>query len=147
MSLSQSMPATLAYPVSVAIPRSSRTARGIGRSLRAVISVLLAMDASLKLFQMQAAVEGSAQLGYSADAVLVIGIVETICLALYLVPRTAILGAVLWTGYLGGAVATHAQLGNPLFTHLLSPIYAATMLWLGLWLTDGRLRRVFDATR
>jgi hypothetical protein len=61
-------------------------------------------------------------------------------LAVYLVPRTAILGAVLWTGYLGGAVATHGRIDNPLFTHVLFPIYVAVFLWGGLWLRDWRVR-------
>jgi hypothetical protein len=66
---------------------------------------------------------------------------------LYLVPRTAILGAVLWTGFLGGAVATHVRLGNPWATHVLSPIYVAVLLWGALWLRDRRLRHVFTPTR
>jgi hypothetical protein len=64
------------------------------------------------------------------------------CLVLYLVPRTSVLGAVLWTGYLGGAVATHVRVGNPLLSHTLFPIYVAALLWGGLWLRDQRVRSV-----
>ena len=67
------------------------------------------------------------------------------CLILYLVPRTAPLGAVLWTGYLGGAIATHVRVGNPLFSHTLFPIYVAAMLWGGLWLRDARVRRLLQS--
>src|SRR5258705_13818626 len=62
---------------------------------------------------------------------------------LYLIPRSAALGAVLWAGYLGGAIATHVRLGNPLFTHFLFPIYVAILIWGGLYLRDGRLRAIF----
>ena len=71
-----------------------------------------------------------------------LGIVQLVCLAFYLVPRTAVLGAVLWTGYLGGAVATHVRIGHPLFSHVLFPVYVAVLLWVGLWLRDERLRTV-----
>jgi hypothetical protein len=63
-----------------------------------------------------------------------------VCLALYLVPRTAIVGAVLWTGYLGGAIATHLRVNDPLLTHTLFPTYVAALLWGGLWLRDRRVR-------
>jgi hypothetical protein len=58
----------------------------------------------------------------------------------YLIPRTAVLGAILWTGYLGGAIAIHLRVGNPLFSHTLFPIYVAAFLWAGLWLRDRRVR-------
>ena len=69
-----------------------------------------------------------------------LGILQLVLLALYLVPRTALLGAVLWTGYLGGAVATHVRVGNPLVSHVLFPVYVAALLWGGLWLRDRRTR-------
>ena len=69
-----------------------------------------------------------------------LGLLQLALLALYLAPRTSILGAVLWTGYLGGAVATHVRVGSPLATHILFPIYVAALLWLGLWLRDARVR-------
>ena len=88
------------------------------------------------------AVEATAQLGYPEGVILGLGVIELVCLIVYLVPSTAVLGAVLWTGYLGGAVATHVRVGNPLLSHTLFPIYVATFLWLGLWLRDQRLRSV-----
>jgi len=121
----------------------SRASIWTGRGVSAIISVLLAMDAGLKLFMLGPAMEGTAQLGYRSSIVFPLGVIEAVCLVLYLIPRTSILGAVLWTGYLGGAVATHVRLDNPLFTHMLSPIYVAIMLWGGLWLRDRRLRNVY----
>lgn len=85
------------------------------------------------------AVEGTVSLGYPLDSVRVIGIVELVCLVLYLVPRTSVLGALLLTGYLGGAIATHVRIGNPLFTHILFPVYVALFVWGGLFLRDPRL--------
>jgi hypothetical protein len=80
------------------------------------------------------------ELGYPESAVFWLGIVELLCLAVYLVPRTAVSGAALWTGYLGGAVASQVRVGNPLFSHTLFPVYVAALLWAGLWLRDERLR-------
>jgi hypothetical protein len=69
-----------------------------------------------------------------------LGIVLLACVVIYLVPRTAVLGALLLTGYLGGAVATHIRVGNPLFTHVLTPTYFAALIWGGLMLRDARVR-------
>ena len=101
----------------------------------------------IELLQLSVAVEGTTTLGYPASVVLPLGIVQAICLVLYVVPRTSVLGAVLWTGYLGGAIATHVRLDNPLFTHVLFPIYVALLLWGGLWLRDRRVRVLLPAVR
>ncbi len=69
-----------------------------------------------------------------------LGVTLLSCVLVYLVPRTSVLGAVLLTGYLGGAVATHVRVGNPLFTHVLFPVYIAALLWVGLMMRDGRLQ-------
>ena len=114
----------------------------IGYGLRGLVVVALGMDASLKLLQTQAAVEGSVPLGFAADSVLTIGLIEAACLLLFAIPRTAFIGALLITAYCGGAVATHLRLGNPLVTHVLSAVYVAVVMWLGLWLSEPRLRRL-----
>lgn len=80
------------------------------------------------------------QLGWPLSAVTGVAILELICLALYLIARTSVLGVVLLTGYLGGAIATHGRVGNPLFSHVLFPVYVAALLWGGLYLRDARLR-------
>jgi len=111
-----------------------------GRVLSGLGILFLAMDAGMKLLQLPVAVEGTTQLGYPSSVIVPIGIIQVACLLLYIVPRTSVLGAILWTGYLGGAVATHVRIGNPLFSHILFPIYVAALLWGGLWLRDRRVR-------
>jgi len=114
-----------------------------GRILSGLALAFLLFDVTLKLLRLGPAVAGTLQLGYPESVILPLGIIEAACLVLYLLPRTAVLGAVLWTGYLGGAVATHVRLGHPLASHTLFPIYVAMLLWGGLWLRDRRLHAVF----
>ena len=111
-----------------------------GRVASALAVLFLAFDATIKVLELPVAVEGTTQLGYPATVIFGLGLVQVACLVVYLIPRTAVLGAVLWTGYLGGAIATHVRVGNPLFSHVLFPIYVALLLWGGLWLRDARLR-------
>lgn len=126
---------------------SSALSLWAGRVMYWLAVAFLTMDAVMKVLRVPAAVEGTMQLGYASSLIAPIGAIEVVFLVLYLMPRTAILGAVLWTGFLGGAVATHVRLGNPLFSHVLSPIYVAVLLWGALWLRDRRLRGVFASTR
>jgi DoxX-like protein len=79
--------------------------------------------------------------------VLWIGLIELVCLVLYLLPRTGVLGAVLLTGYLGGAIATHVRIGSPLFSHVLFPVYVALVLWGGLYIRETRLRELVPFRR
>ncbi len=120
----------------------SRKALWGGRILSGVAVLFLLFDAIIKLIRHPAAMQGATQLGYPESVVFGLGIVLLVCLVLYLVPGTAVLGAVLFTGYLGGAVATHVRVGNPLFSHVLFPVYVAAFLWAGLWLRDQRVRAV-----
>jgi hypothetical protein len=120
----------------------SRRALWAGRITSGLASLFLAFDATIKVLEVPAALEGTAELGYPPSIVVGLGLVQVACLVLYLIPRTSVLGAVLWTGYLGGAVATHVRVGNPLSSHTLFPIYVAVLLWGGLWLRDQRLRQL-----
>jgi len=104
----------------------------------------MTLDAAIKLARLAPAVTGTVQLGYSPSAVFGIGLVELVCVLAYAIPRIAIVGAVLLTGYLGGAIATHVRVGDPIATHVLTPIYVAAMIW-GALLLRGRLRGVFAA--
>jgi hypothetical protein len=113
-----------------------------GRILSGLAVLFLLFDATLKVLQLPAAMQGTRELGYPESVILGLGIVQLVCLVAYLVPRTSVLGAVLWTGYLGGAVATHVRVGHPLFGYVLFPVYVAVLLWAGLWLRDERLRAV-----
>jgi hypothetical protein len=110
--------------------------------LTALVAAFLTFDTALKVLQLAPAVQGTTELGYPASTVLVIGVIELVCLVLYLIPRTSVLGALVLTGYLGGAIATHVRVGSPLPTHTLFPIYVALMVWGGLYLRESRLREL-----
>lgn len=103
-------------------------------------ALLLLLDAIGKLVKPEPVVTGTLELGYQESVIVPLGIVLLAATILYLVPRTAILGAILITAYLGGAVATHVRVGNPLFTHTLVPVYLGILIWFGLYLRDERLR-------
>ena len=113
-----------------------------GRILTGIVALLLALDAGIKLVGAKAAVEGGAQLGFTPQQVFVIGVIAAACLVVYLIPRTAPIGAVLWTGYFGGAIVTHLRVNDPLFTHILFPIYVSALIWGSLYLRDPRVRAV-----
>ena len=117
-----------------------------GRALSAIAMLFLSFDATMKVLSLPAAVNGTAQLGYPTGVLVPLGIIQFVCLALYAIPRTSLLGAVLWTGYLGGAVATHVRVEHPLFTHVLFPVYVAAFLWTGLWLRRPGLRAAFNSS-
>jgi hypothetical protein len=131
---------TLDSPNSAPRTDSSRAARWTGRVLSGIAVLFLTFDMTIKLSMAKQAVDGTTQLGWQPHHLPILGAIQLACLVLYLVPRTAPLGAVLWTGYLGGAIATHLRLDNPLFTHILFPIYVAALLWGGLYLRDWRVR-------
>jgi hypothetical protein len=111
-----------------------------GRISYALAVLFLLFDSVMKVVRAAPAIEGTVQLGYPASVVFGIGVVQLVCLALYLIPPTAVLGAILLTGYLGGAIATHVRVGNPLLTHVFFPLYVGALVWGGLWLRDERLR-------
>jgi hypothetical protein len=128
-------------------PARSRRALWTGRVISGLAAGFLILDSVGKLLQVQPVIDGTRQLGYSPDIVFSLGVILLSCVVTYLVPRTSVLGALLLTGYLGGAVATHVRVGNPLFTHVLFPTYLAVLLWGGLVLRDTRLRAVLLSSR
>ncbi len=134
-------------PEVLSVDGVSTRGRLIGRILSGVAVLFLAVDLTVKLVGVKAAVDGTVQLGWQPHQLPILGLIQLGCLVLYLIPRTAPLGAVLWTGYFGGAVATHLRLDNPLFTHILSPIYFAAFLWVGLYLRDARVRALLRPAR
>jgi hypothetical protein len=115
-----------------------------GRIMSGLVVVFLSLDASLKVLKNQLAVEGDARLGYPENTVVGIGILLLLCTLLYAIPRTAILGAILLTGYLGGAVATHVRVGNPWLGYILLPVYIGVLAWGGLFLRDRRIRALLS---
>jgi DoxX-like family len=117
------------------------------RVMSGLAIAFLAFDTVMKVLLAAPAVQGTTELGYPDSAVFTIGAIQLVCLVTYVIPRTAVLGAVLLTGYLGGAIATHLRLGNPLLTHQLFPLYVAALLWGGLYLREPRLRALLPLRR
>jgi hypothetical protein len=110
-----------------------------GRVLSAIPVLLMIMSGAMKLTHAQQVVEGFEKFGYPATALTPIGVAELTCVVVYLIPQTSVLGAILITGYLGGASATHARLSDP---QLIAPIVLGIFAWLGLWLREPRLREL-----
>src|SRR6266705_5016930 len=120
----------------------SKPARWTGRVLSGLVVVFLLFDGAVKLVPWPVVTETMDRMGYGSSESLArsLGIITIVCTVLYSVPPTSILGAILLTGYLGGAMASHARIGSPLFTHVLFGFYLGLMLWVGLWLRDRNLR-------
>jgi len=120
----------------------SKTALWAGRTMSALVILFLAFDIVIKFVKPAPppVVEALTHLGWSLDLVPVLGILLLVSTALYAIPITSVLGAILLTGYLGGAIATHLRVGDPLFSHVLFPTYLGVLLWGGLYLRDPRLR-------
>ena len=114
--------------------------KNIGRIITGLPVLFLAFDGAVKLANPAFVTEASAKLGLPANISVGLGIVLLASLALYVARRTALVGAVLLTGYLGGAVLAHVRVGDPYATHVLMPVYVGIMLWVGLYLRDERLR-------
>jgi hypothetical protein len=110
-----------------------------GRIISAFAVLFLIFDSIIKVLNLAPAVEATTQLGYPASLVIGIGILELACLAVYVIPRTAALGAILLTGYLGGAIATQMRAGSPLF-QVIFPLIVGALVWGGLFLREERLR-------
>lgn len=117
----------------------SNRALWAGRIISTLPALFLFIDGIMKLVKPRVVVEATAQLGYPESVIVGIGIVLLACTILYLIPRTAIFGAILLTGYLGGAVATHVRISGPLF-NIIFPVILGAMLWGGLYLRDQRVR-------
>lgn len=118
-----------------------------GRVLSGLAVAFLLFDAILKFFVDKLppeALEANANLGWDISKMPLVGSILLVCTILYVIPRTAVIGAVLLTGYLGGAIATHVRVGNPLFSHTLFPIYIALFIWGGLYLRDVRVRKMIS---
>ena len=123
--------------------RVSRSRLWAGRALSAIAVLFLLFDGTIKLLVIPPVVEAFTRLGFPTHLAQGIGTLELACLALYVLPRTAIPGAILLTGFLGGAVVTHVRVGDPWLSHALFPVYVGALLWVGL-LLRGRLVSLVD---
>jgi hypothetical protein len=131
----------------------AQSARGkaywTGWGMSGLVIAFLLTDAGMKLLALPIVIETSASLGWQGGAASAreLGVVLLMCTLLYAAPQTAVLGAILLTGYLGGAVATHVRIANPLFSHILFGVYIGVLLWGGLYLRDARIRTLLPLRR
>jgi DoxX-like family len=118
-----------------------------GRILSGLAALFLLFDAVIHVMAPPFVVDAFAKMAFPVSAALPLGIIELACVVLYVVPRTSVLGAILLTGYLGGAIATQVRIGAPLFSITLFPIYVALFLWGGLYLHDDQVRALIPLRR
>jgi hypothetical protein len=118
-----------------------------GRILSGLAVLLLLFDSVIHVMKIAPVIEAFAQLGFPLSVAVSLGIIELVCIALYVFPRTSVLGAILLTGYLGGAIAIQVRVGAPLVSTALFPVYVALFVWGGLYLRDDRVRAMIPLRR
>ena len=127
----------------------SKPALWTGRILSGLVIAFLMLDGAIKLVPWPVVTDTMDKMGYGSSETLArsLGVITIACTAMYAIPSTSILGAILLTGYLGGAMASHLRIGSPLFTHTLFGLYLGVMVWAGLWLRDRNLRTLIPFRR
>jgi hypothetical protein len=126
-------------PINNTVVSFSRKTLWAGRIISTIPVLFLLLDSLMKVFPPEIVVKATLDLGYQENVIVPLGLVLLTSTVLYIIPRTAVLGAILLTGYLGGAVATHVRVGDAPFS-MLFPVIVGSLLWLGLYLRDERLR-------
>ncbi|HTB03354.1 MAG TPA: DoxX family protein [Bradyrhizobium sp.] len=128
------------------VPKPERL---LGRVLSGLVIVFMLFDGAIKLVPWPVVTESMEKIGYGSSETLArsLGVISLVCTILYAIPPTSFVGAILLTGYLGGAMASHLRIGSPLFTHVLFGFYLGLMVWGGLWLRDGSLRTLLPFRR
>jgi DoxX-like family len=136
-------------PTSAETAPISKPALWTGRVLSGLVTLFLLLDGGMKLVPLSVVTETMDKIGYGSSESLArsLGFITIACSVLYAIPPTSILGAILLTGYLGGAMASHLRIGSPLFSHTLFGLYLGLMVWGGLWLRDGSLRALIPLRR
>lgn len=127
--------------------RISKSQRWISYVMSGLVALFMLMDSIMKFVKPPEVVDGTLALGFGEEHIAIIGILGLISTLLYIFPRTSVLGAILLTGYFGGAIATHLRLNNPLFSHTLFTVYFGILIWGGLWLRNNKLRELFPLRR
>ena len=125
---------------------TSKVSLWAGRIMGALAILFLIFDGVVKVMQIPQAVEPTMKFGYAASMVLTLGVIELACLVLYIIPRTAVFGAILMTGYLGGAIATQMRVGAEPFS-IVFPIIIGALIWGALFLRDSQLRALIPVRR
>lgn len=133
------MTTTIESTVTVPVSKGKLwTARVMG----ALVILFMLMDSIFKLFPNDIVTAGTVELGYQVHHIPVMGVLGLLSIVLFAIPRTSVLGAILLTGYFGGAIATHLRLDNPLFSHILFPVYLAILAWGSIWLKNDLFRKL-----
>ncbi|SHE33570.1 DoxX-like family protein [Seinonella peptonophila] len=125
----------------------TKTTIWVARIMSILVIIFMLFDSVSKLLKAKQVISGTLQLGFLEHHIVIIGILGLIPTLLYAFPSTSILGAILLTGYLGGAIVTNLRVDAPLFTNILFPVYLALFMWGGLWLRDEKLRNLFPLKR
>jgi hypothetical protein len=118
-----------------------------GQILSTIVVLFLLFDGAVKVMLLDVAVKATVELGYPPSVVFGLGVLTLVIAVLYAIPQTSVLGAILLTGLLGGAIATHLRAGSPLFSHLFFGVYIGLIAWGGLFLRDNQLRRLLPLRR
>ena len=128
------------------VPKPERL---LGRVISGLVILFMLFDGAIKLVPWPVVTESMEKIGYGSSETLArsLGVISLVCTILYAIPPTSFVGAILLTGYLGGAMASHLRIGSPLFTHVLFGFYLGLMVWGGLWLRDGSLRTLLPFHR
>ncbi len=119
---------------------TSKKSLWAGRIISLLVILFMLFDGVIHIMKIPAVTQSFVQLGYSLNVITPLAVIELLCVLLYVIPRTSILGAILLTGYLGGAVDSNVRAGNPLFSFILFPVYIGVLMWGGLYLRSKRLR-------
>ncbi|MCH1624420.1 DoxX family protein [Ferdinandcohnia quinoae] len=117
------------------------------RVMSGIVILFMLFDSITKLFKLTVSVEGTVEMGFAENHVTIIGLLAFLSVILYAIPQTSILGAILLTGFLGGVVASHVRIDNPLFSHTLFPVYLGILTWAGIYLRDERLQNILHIKR
>ncbi len=125
----------------------SKSALWAGWIMSGLIIAFMLFDGAIKLVPLEIVITTGNELGLPANVARTLGVIGLTCTVLYAYPRTSILGAILLTGYMGGAIATHLRVGSPLFSHTLFGVYLGLMIWGGIWLRDSRLSQLIPLRR
>jgi len=125
----------------------SKTRLWTSRIMIGLVVLFMLFDSAIHLVNITPVKEGALELGYPADIGVTLGVIELVALILFLIPRTTLIGAILLTGYFGGAIATHVRVDSPLFSHILFPVYFGVLLWGGLALRNSRVRELIPLVR